>query len=301
MQLGACMQMFPQELQLHTKTPLDPLVMAPLIYFQNTRIVLHRHNLSPACSAEQRSLAIKNCSTAAEDTAAILSRCFDMQAPAEQVQMRLRMAATNLLCTHTWRCLLFLSFCQMWGSFYILLRFVSVVEDSRPVNVSCGRHLNFFLDRMIERCQQDTAYKLEDDAELIVLLSADLQAGANGWVWNTKEATVPQLPRQSSSNQIPSSSRSSELQQQAEGWPSWDSPITESEKERWGGWEKVSQAAQYLERLQRSRQPQTPLQLHPPVRSNTESRTGSLKTESDRSTSTPKSRMTIASITDQAR
>lgn len=301
MHMGACIQMFPQELQLDRKTPLDPLVMAPLMYFQNTRIILHRHNLSPACSAEQRSAAIKNCSAAAEDTATILSRCFDMQAPAEQTQTRLRFAATNMICTHAWRCLLFLSFCQMWGSFYILLRFVSIVADGRTVNVSCGRHLSLFLERLIERYQQDTGYKVEDDAELIVLLSGDLQGGSNGWVWNSKEPTAPLIQRQGSTNQIPSNAKYGEYHQQAEAPPSWDNPLSENEKKRWGGWEKVSQAAQFLERLQRPRQQQTTLQFHPPLRSNTDSRTGSLKTDSERSTSTPKSRMTIASLTDQSK
>lgn len=300
MHLGACMQMFPPELQIGMKTPLNPLVMAPLIYFQNTRIILHRHNLSPACSAEQRSLAIKNCSTAAEDTATILSRCFDMQAPAEQVQTRLKLATTSMLCTHAWRCLLFLSFCQSWGSFYILLRFVSIVADSRAVNISCGRHLNLFLDCLIERYQQDPGLKLEDDAELLVLLSGDLQAGPNGWVWNSKEPTAPLIQRQSSTNQASLKTKPGDYQQSGEPLPSWDSPISENERQRWGGWEKVSQAAQYLERLQRARQPQNLLHFNPALRSNTESRTGSLKTESDRSTSTPKSRMTIASITDQS-
>lgn len=300
MHMGACIQLFPPELQLDKRTPLDPLVMAPLLYFQNTRLILHRHNLSPACSAEQRSLAIKNCSTAAEDTASILSRCFDMQVPAEQMQTRLRSAATSLICTHAWRCLLFLSFCQLWGSFYILLRFVSIVADSKMVNVSCGRYLGLFLDRLIERYQHDAGYKVEDDAELIVLLSGDVQGGPNGWVWNTKEPTAPLIQRQSSTNYLSPNPQQSEFQQQAEASPSWDSPLSEIERKRWGGWEKLSQAAQYLERLQRARQPPTTIQFNAPLRSNTDSRTGSLKTDSDRSTSTPKSRMTIASITDQS-
>lgn len=298
MHMGACIQMFPQELQLGLKMPLDPLVMAPVIYFQNTRIILHRHNLSPACSAEQRSLAIKNCSIAAEDTASIMSRCFDLQAPAEQMQTRLKLAATNMLCTHAWRCLLFLSFSQSWGSFYILLRFVSIVADNRAVNTSCGRHLNFFLDRLIEKYQKDADFKSEDDAELIVLLSGDLQAGPNGWVWNTKEPSTPLTQRQSSTVQTSSSTKYGEYQQQSDGPHSWDSPVSEVESMRWGGWEKVSQAAQYLERLQRARQQHSSLHFNPAIRSSTGSRTGSLKTDSDQSTSTPKSRMTIASITD---
>lgn len=299
MHLGACMQMFPPELQLGVTTPLDPLWMAPLIYFQNTRIILHRHNLSPACSPEQRALAIKNCATAAEDTAAVFARCFDMQAPYEHVQERLRMAATNLICTHTWRCLLFLSFCQLWGPFHTLLRFASIVADAKLVNISCGRYLSLFLDRLIERHQQDARWKLEEDAELIVLVSGDLQAGPAGWAWNTKEPIAPLNQRQKSASQTPATTGTSEFHQSPERFPSWDTMLSESEKQRWGGWDKVTQAAQYLERLQNTRQTQPSLPVKPFAGSNTENRMGPRRTESDRGTGTTKSRMTIASITDQ--
>lgn len=300
MHLGACMQMFPPDLQLGMKTPLDPLVMAPLLFFQNVRITLHRHNLSPACSQEQRLLAIKSCATAAEDTASVLSRCFDVQAPAEQVEERLKMAATTLSCTHAWRCLLFLSFCQLWRPFHVLLRFVSIISDLKPVNVSCGRHLSYFLDRLTERFQQDARPKLEEDAALIVLLSGDVQGGPNSWIWNAREAISPLSSRHRTTNQQSDSATSSENHQKPEWQHLWDNPLTDEDKTSWGGWDKILHAAQYLERLQQSRQAPTGLPSSPAIRGTNEARTGPQRTESDRGTNTNKSRMAIASITDQS-
>lgn len=299
MHLGACMQLFPPELRLGGTTPLDPLVMAPLIFFQNTRIILHRHNLSPASSPEQRALAVKNCSMAAEDTATTLSRCFDTQLPVEQMEGRVRLAATSLICTHVWRCLLFLSFSQAWGPFHVLLRFASIVADSRLINISCGRYLSLFLDRLVQKYQQDVQVNLEDDAELIVLLSGDLQAGPNSWIWNTKDFSALSSQKQRSTSHTSMNVPISDYPPRTDRSLPWDLPLSDDERVRWGGWERVSQAAQYLEQLQRSRRPQIPQAEKPPGQADAESRTAASRTEADRNTGAAKSRMTIASITDQ--
>lgn len=299
MHLGACMQLFPPELRLGGTTPLDPLVMAPLIFFQNTRIVLHRHNLSPASSPEQRALSIKNCCMAAEDTAAMFSRCFDTQVPVDQLEGRLRLAATSLICTHVWRCMLFLSFCQAWRPFHVLLRFASIVADNRSINISCGRYLSLFLDRLVQKYQPDVHINLEDDAEMIVLLSGDLQAGPNSWIWNSKDSSVPPNQKQRNSSYGSMNVPLSDFAIKAERSLPWDIALSDDEKMRWGGWERLSQAARYLEQLQRSRQAQAPLSEQSAIKTDVESRTVPTRTESDRATGTTKSRMTIASITDQ--
>lgn len=299
MHLGACMQLFPPELRLGGTTPLDPSVMAPLIFFQNTRIILHRHNLSPASSPEQRSIAIKNCCMAAEDTAATLSRCFDAQVPVEQMESRLRLAATSLICTHVWRCLLFLSFCQAWRPFHVLLRFLSIVADGRLINISCGRYLGLFLDRLVQKYQQDAPANLEDDVELIVLLSGDLQAGPNSWIWNSKDTSALPSQKQRTASHTSTNIPVSEHPPKPDRTLPWDIPLSDDERTRWGGWDRAYQAAQYLEQLQRSRPTQAGLPENPIVSPDVETRPAPSRAEADRSTGTGKSRMTIASITDQ--
>src|SRR5271154_6810019 len=49
--LVECMHLFPRQLQLYSVEPIDPRVIAPVIHFQNTRLALCRHNLSPSCSS----------------------------------------------------------------------------------------------------------------------------------------------------------------------------------------------------------------------------------------------------------
>ncbi|KAJ5676629.1 uncharacterized protein N7477_002262 [Penicillium maclennaniae] len=48
--------------------------IAPIIYLQNARLLLHRHNISPYCSSADRSAARDLCALTAVDTANILSR-----------------------------------------------------------------------------------------------------------------------------------------------------------------------------------------------------------------------------------
>ncbi|RMZ75415.1 hypothetical protein DV738_g5505, partial [Chaetothyriales sp. CBS 135597] len=74
--LSDCMQLFPSILRLASGAPLDPRIISPLASFQNARLMLHRHNLSPSCSPEQRAQAIEQCSNIARDTAHIMSRCM---------------------------------------------------------------------------------------------------------------------------------------------------------------------------------------------------------------------------------
>ncbi|RMZ85753.1 hypothetical protein DV737_g479, partial [Chaetothyriales sp. CBS 132003] len=74
--LSDCMQLFPSALRLASGAPLDPRIISPLASFQNTRLMLHRHNLSPSCSPEQRAQAIDQCFNIARDTAHVISRCM---------------------------------------------------------------------------------------------------------------------------------------------------------------------------------------------------------------------------------
>ena len=250
--LRDCMQLFPPALQLGSSAALDPGSLLPLICFQNTRVMLHRHNLSPSCSPEQRAQAIEQCFSVARDTASVVSRCMAGQ-PQQETDERLVLAATTLLCTHLWRCLLFLLFRPLDQAFFTILRASSVIGSTKAINVCCGRHLSFCLRKLVEKFESAVAVDLDQDEEVLVYLSGDLQASTNSWVWGNAETGThlsrrqkhgrPKLPSQDSDHISPVSAQS----------PSWDSMLSQEEQHDWGGWENVERGARYLQQVQQQR------------------------------------------------
>ena len=252
--LSDCLQLFPRPLQLSSVSPLDPCVMAPLIYFQNTRIMLHRHNLSPSCSHEQRTQAIEQCLHASRDTANLLSRFMLPHAKSNDWEQRFVLSATTLLCTHLWRCMLFLLFRQLYDAFFLVLRAASTINDARSINICCGRHLSFFIRRLIERYGQSDNLDIEPDEETLVYLSADLQASTNSWVWGNAETGTHLSrrqkhgrPRHANQEQDPQSTSGAQS-------PSWDNMLSEEEQHDWGGWQHIENSARYMQQLFESRQ-----------------------------------------------
>lgn len=70
----------------------------------------------------------------------------------------------------------------------------STFGDTRPVNVSCGKYLAFFLDRLLQKSQLGLRADLENDEEMIAYVSGDLQGNIEqSWVWHGKESTWNQL------------------------------------------------------------------------------------------------------------
>jgi len=183
---------------------------------------------------------------------------------------RFILSSTTLLCTHLWRCMLFLLFGQLYDAFFLILRAASTINDTRAVNISCGRHISFFVRRLIEHYERPTPLDLELDEEMLVYLSGDLQSSTNSWVWSNAETGTHLSRRQKHGrpkqtgpeNDLPSSSSVPS--------PSWDNVLSEEEQRDWGGWQHVWQSARYLQRLCESRQqsrhgqPPTPFPM-PPV------------------------------------
>lgn len=292
--LAGCMELFPTQLQIGTTGPLDPLDMAPLLHFQNARLLLYRHNMSPACSPEQRSTSINNCALTAQGTANIFQRCFlNAESETESIRLRLKASASFLTCTHVWRCMLFLAFRQLWQEFRILLHFVALVGDSKPINISCGRHLSLFLHLLIDKHHQGAVSNFEEDEDLIVLLSGDLQAGTSSWVWGNTETGTLLSRRQKHSRTAPTAR---ELNDPSQSLPqiTWSSSLTDEELRGWGGWQRLHEATQWLESFQHG-QDAVPTQLL--ERSKTEAYRAKNQLQMSNTTST-KSRMAIASITD---
>jgi len=256
--LGECMYLFPKQLQLSSTVPLDPAVMAPIIHFQNARLLLHRHNMSPSCSQDQRSQAIAQCLKAARDTAGLMSRC--MVAPPQgnnDWEQRLAVSASTLLCTHLWRCMLFLLFRHFHEAFFLLFRTAAIIGDNKVVNVPCGRHLSFFVGRLIARYEKDNVDDLDSDEELLVYLSGDLQAGTNSWVWGNTE-TGTHLSRRQKHGRPRQSDHEYETPATAIAQTGpWDSVLSEEELRDWGGWQQLERSARYLQQLQEKSQTQS--------------------------------------------
>jgi hypothetical protein len=279
--LRECMQLFPEGLQLRTNGPLDPRSLSPLVSFQNTRLMLHRHNLSPSCSSEQRVQAIVQCIEVAQDTASLVARCLAGPTPPKEAEERLIYAATTLMCTHFWRCMLFLLFRPVNDAFFTLLRASTIIGSTKAISVCCGRHLSFCLRRLIEKFEAQGGVELDHDEELLVYLSGDLQASTNSWVWGTAETGTHLSRRQKHGRTKVPSQDSDHVSPVSAQSPSWDSMLSQEEQQDWGGWEQLEHVARYLQQQQQQRlhqqihQHDKPVSILPRITGPSASNTGS--------------------------
>jgi len=259
-QFDKCISAFPPHLRLTSSQYLDPRSLGPMIHLQNARMVLHRHNLSPMCARDARSRAIDECVVIAKDTFRLLSRI--MQAPGasprstpaaapDTWQFRLATAAFSMLCTHIWRCVLILCFRGEYSAALLCVRVSAAIGDVRPVNAACGQHLKLFLNCLVAKRQRDQAVDLEDDEELVVYLSGDLQSSSpNSWIWQDSDPGKAHDRRQSQGRGIPDRTEAGKA----------NSPLTatviEDDIEEWSGWERVEWVLQRLasERQQQQQQ-----------------------------------------------
>lgn len=250
-----CMSAFPPQLRVPTNQYLDPRSLVPLIHLQNARMVLHRHNLSPACARDARTGAIDECVAIATDTSDLLSRT--MQAPAasprststdlpDTWQSRLATAAFSMLCTHIWRCVLFLCFRGEYSAALLCVRASAAIGDVRPINAACGQHLTLFLDCLVAKIRRGKGVDLEDDEELVVYLSGDLQSSSqNGWIWQDSDEDTKRDQRESQGRGIPDRSLARNVA------PSSTLTVIEDDTEEWSGWERVEWILQHRASEQR--------------------------------------------------
>lgn len=262
-----CMSLFPPHLQLSSRTYLDPRSLAPIIYFQNARIVLHRHNLSPSCSIELRRQAIDNCVGVSSETTALLSRCMQPVSPhgasadaSSDWSARLATSASTLLCTHIWRCTLFLLFRGEYSSALLCVRASSAIGTARLVNTSCGRNLAFFLRCLLEKLQRGETTELERDEEMMAYVSGDLQSSTdNSWVWSGSETGMNLVkdrhpPQVLGSTASPSSFPFQQVASSDLSSAAHTTILTEEEGRDWGGWEWIERHLQFLLEQQQQQQ-----------------------------------------------
>lgn len=258
-----CVNAFPAQHQRRANGYIDPTDLTPMIYLQNARLMLHRHNLTPTCDSVERSAAIDHCVLVAKDTAGFLRRC--MQPPREprsydaeqndSWETRMVSASSAFFCTHVWRCTLFLCFRLDFENAFSCARASATLGNVRPVNVDCGRYLKFFLHEVISKLDQGA--QLDMDEEMIAYVSGDLQGSfENSWIWQENKGGVHL--RKPLKNSGEKDKQDLESQSLSPAMP----PTKESE---WDGWENVLRT---IESLWRKKEQHLALQessLRPPM------------------------------------
>lgn len=195
---NACLATFPIHFHPKSDSLLDPSSLAPIIYLQNARFILHRHNISPYCPADVRFPALDKCLMIAQDTARVLSRCMHSPPPVASTsvyggsrsdwQTSLASSASTMLCTHIWRCLLFLIFKEDFAAASVCVQACKVVGDHHIAMASCGRYVAFFLRILLDRLRRNDSTPIDRDEEMLAYVSGDVQSTATGsWIWQGSE------------------------------------------------------------------------------------------------------------------
>ncbi|KAI9372417.1 fungal-specific transcription factor domain-containing protein [Aspergillus egyptiacus] len=290
---AACLAIYPEQYHPQSDLYLEPRSLAPIIYLQNARLILHRHNISPFCPLEVRSSALDFCVSVCQDTARLLSRCMRSPPVPGNRDWRSLFAISGgtMLCTHIWRCTLLLLFRQEYEAALICVQASAAIKDSRVTNSACGRYIVFFLKCLVDRLRRNDLVDLEGDEEMMVYVSGDMQGASNGnWVWEGSE-TGSQLgitsPLSGAGPHHPMAGDNNTNNNGAVG-----------EAEGWEGWEWIEQTVHNLLVDKEQRQQRNLQQLRQPTESSyrsSESTTGSPDSGANQATSAH-SRMKIASI-----
>lgn len=260
-QFNHCLAAIPAHQQTRRTEHLDPRSILPMIYLQNARFILHRHNLTILSASEVRAAALDNCTSIARDTTQLLSRCMTdpPTSPLQHSPTRntwsslLTSAASAFFCTHVWRCTLLLCLRGGFEAASTCVRASAAFGDARPINVACGRYVDFFLDRLMQKQHPEVRAYIEHDEEMIAYVSGDLQGSIeHSWIWQGGESTWNQ-PLQSPNG---SKTKASDEGVVAEIGPDRDFGRA--------GWERILETLDRLAQEQQQEQRQRHAQGFPP-------------------------------------
>jgi len=242
---GSCQAVFPANCQIFHPQPLEPRHLSPILQLQNCRIVLHRHNLSTFCPPDVRAAAAQSCLQIAKETVQLLIRVRKYQPPSQITWSNaVASAATTMVCTHIWRCMLFLCSSANYDEALTCAQICAAIGDFKQVNIACGRYLYGFLRQLADKiaCGVD----LMKDEMILALVSGDVQGSSeSAWIWNGSEtgtalngATPPGQTSASAANGKGASRCAAE---NAGG-------LSDGEKWEWHGWEHIKEIIQQLKR-----------------------------------------------------
>jgi hypothetical protein len=252
----SCQNMFPVNFQVYHPQPLEPRQLHPIFQLQNCRIVLHRHNMSTSCPPEVRAAAIQSCLQIAKETAHLLVRVKQYQ-PLDNKPWAdaVASAGTTMVCTHIWRCMLFLCFNAMYDEALVCTDICAAIGDFRPINTACGRNLYGFLRQLAGKIA--SGKDLTKDEMMLALVSGDVQGSETAWVLSGSEASpimngpgVPSMPDAKEGTQNSAETGLS---------------LSEEEKKEWRGWSHIQEIIRQLKREKEQREYQQPHMPHPPL------------------------------------
>ncbi|KAK7208009.1 fungal-specific transcription factor domain-containing protein [Myxozyma melibiosi] len=195
---------------------LDPHSLVPVTLMQNLRLILHRHNLTPYAPSDLRTLALDRCAVIAMETVAFLSRTMinparvdesatgkDSHSQAELWVARIVGNITAFEITHILRACLALMSRGLFRHAIVCIKTMSAVHDHREVNIAGGLYLEGFLRLMQARISEHnttngvrTPYLIEEDEDLLALVSCDVQATADSWIWRDPKSDVKREPEE---------------------------------------------------------------------------------------------------------
>ena len=294
MHFDKVMSNFPAQHQIRIHDYIEPIEMPPMIYLQNARLMLHRHNLTPICDQQMRSQALDRCAHTSEDTARLLRRCMreppmgsqsKITAQEDTWDKRMVSAVSAFFCTHIWRCSLFLCFRLNFESALTCIRASAVLGGSRRVNTACGRYLDFFLGQLVIKLNEGV--NLDIDEEMIAYVSGDLQGSfESSWIWQESKGHVHMgKPLQSAATIHTNGIHGKEL----------DEDMSQAEDGDWNGWDRIIRLVEGLasedRREQEHRESAIPDATRSPV-----VQLPPLGTSPSPSTSTPRDRMSIKDL-----
>jgi ribosomal protein L37AE/L43A len=244
---------FPTQCDPSSTLQLAPHFLSPLSYLLHARMLLHRHNLAPRCSASARLSAVEGCTHVALDTAALIHR----------TSASLAEGATALLTTHIFRSALFLLLTGYNDQAITCVRALASISTQRDVAIPSGRYLSFFVSILGRKRAEHLDYvqrtrppqslrstsdhhaalveSMASDVELIACVSADLQASPDhNWLWAGLERDVnigqPAALASSASSSPSSTLYSAEMR----------TGLSSEENREWGGWASLESAVRGL-------------------------------------------------------
>ncbi len=234
--LSSCLRAFPAPCVAQSDLPIAPHILMPLSYLLNARLLLHRHNLAPACPPEVRKSAIEHCTITAMDTADLIGR----------TSATLADTATALLTTHIFRCTLFLLLAGRYEPASTCIRALSSIGPRRDVAIPCGRFLSFFVSVLANKRAEIASYiprstphgfphaappgpatvqeSLIRDEELLIYVSVDLQASPeSSWVWAGAERDPPGMSAKPvGGGLLVADNRTGLTLEERQDWGDWD-------------------------------------------------------------------------------
>jgi hypothetical protein len=232
----AIMSSYPEPFAIHSTGDLDPRLLTAACALQTSRFLLYRHNLSPSCRRSERRDALDRLVSVAQDTALYTQRSFN-QAHMSSWAARLRTMAPAFFCAHVWRCILVLTFRAEYAAAITLIQVSAAVGDLRRNNMACGRHLSFFLDKLVERLRMGASQQqLENDEEMLAYVSGDMQGSSeSAWVWagSDPQAVSPVLVNNSNPAGMNSGASATETAVPA------GNQLSDRELHEWPGWDHI--------------------------------------------------------------